>query len=454
MKPAIKGLWDNPRLLAAKILDEIERKESFADALLDSSLKKAPEMDERDRALATALLYGALRKRNALDSQIYRAYGRPLKKLHPSLLNILRIGAFQVLFMDKIPESAAVNEAVNAARALGHAKAAGLVNALLRKIALDGFVLPENADEIEKTALERGFPRWIIEKWEKDEGREGAFAMARAFAEEPPLFLRVNTSKISLVDAKKSLEGFKEVGEGRFAPDSLWISGGGDARRTSLLKDGLAFAQGQSSQLVSLLLGPQKGWKILDACSAPGLKAADLALMMGDSGKITALDIHPHRVKAIAEIARRLGLSSIEALCADASSFQNDELFNAALVDAPCSGLGVLSRNPEKRWRLSPEKIAHFPELQSGILSNAAKMVKSGGVLVYATCTSAREENEGVVRGFLDGNPAWELESAGRFVPKELVTPEGFMKTFPLGPPQSRGEHLDGFFAARLKRRD
>jgi 16S rRNA (cytosine967-C5)-methyltransferase len=440
------------RGLAATALDEIERRGAYADQYLDSLFRRMGKLDSRERGLVTALVYGVLRRRNLLDAAIQNVYGRPLKKLHPALHTILRVGAFQLLFLDRIPAPVAVSETVELAAGSGHAKARGLVNALMRKISSVGMGFPRPPGFDEKLGLENGFPSWIIEKWRTAEGEEGARMMAEAFGAIPPVFLRVDTEKLSREEALASLGETRESGCGEFSQQGIWLSGGGDLRELRLLREGLAVMQGQASQLVSLLVAPKPGMRVLDACAAPGLKTTHLASLMGDKGEILALDIHPNRVQTIEELAKKLGLKSIRPIVADAALAWDDNPFDAVLVDAPCSGMGVLSHNPEKRWRLTPKELAQLPELQRRILENTAKMVKPGGVLVYATCTTAREENEEMVEGFLTGNPSFEIEPAAAFIPAALVTAEGYMRTFPRPQAVSPSGHLDGFFAARMRR--
>jgi 16S rRNA (cytosine967-C5)-methyltransferase len=440
------------RSLAANALDEIERRGAYADQFLDSLFRREKGLDPRERGLVTALVYGVLRRRNLLDAAIRNAYQRPLKKLHPALLTILRTGAFQLLYFDRIPAPVAVSETVELAVRSGHAKARGLVNALMRKISSVGMGFPRPEGFDERIGLETGFPAWIIEHWRLQEGEEGAKLMAEGFGAVPPVFLRVDTGKISREEALASLGEKKEAGPGDYSPQSIWLCGGGDLRELDLLKKGLAVAQGQASQLVSLLLAPVPGWRMLDACAAPGIKATHLASLMEDKGEIIALDIHPGRVNMIGELAGKLGLGSIKPLLSDAALYRDDALFDGVLVDAPCSGLGVLAHNPEKRWRLTPAELSGFPPLQERVLENAAKMVKPGGVLVYATCTTARAENEEAVKAFLGGNPSFALESAAGFISPRLVTAEGFVKTFPSPPAASPGGYLEGFFAARMRR--
>lgn len=440
------------RSLAAKALDEIERRGAYADQYLDGLFRRERALDPRERGLVTALVYGVLRRRNLLDAAIKNAYQRPLKKLHPALLTILRTGAFQLLYFDRIPAPVAVSETVELAARSGHAKARGLVNALMRKISSVGMDFPRPEGFDERTGLETGFPAWLVGHWRLQEGEEGAKLMAETFGAVPPVFLRVDTRKISREEALTSLGETKEYGPGEYSPQGIWLCGGGDLRELELLKKGLAVAQGQASQLVSLLLAPAPGWRILDACAAPGIKATHLASLMEDRGEIVALDIHPGRVSMIGELAGKLELRSIKPVLSDAALYKDENPFDAVLVDAPCSGLGVLAHNPEKRWRLTPAELAGFPPLQERILANTAKMVKPGGILVYATCTTAREENEEAVKAFLKENPAFSVESAAGFISPRLVTKEGFVRTFPRPPASSPGGYLEGFFAARMRR--
>ena len=443
------------RTLALEALEALERRDAFAEAVLNGLLSRHPSLAPRDRGLVSHLVYGVLRWRNRLDAHIAAAATRPLAKVQPRVLQVLRLGVYQILFLDRVPNRAAVSESVELARRAGLAHAAGFVNAVLRNAAALGADLPPADDPAERAALEFGCPRWLVEAWTAEYGQEGAVALCRAASRIPQLWLRVHTPRAARPEAIESLrqQGF-DAEEGEFGPEAVWVGAAGDPRAIDLVAAGRAVVQDQASQLIPHLVGPGRGWRILDACAGPGLKATHLAALGGGGTRITAVDIHPHRARMIQELAARLGLAGIEVEVGDARRFRSSEPFDAVLADAPCSGLGVLDRNPEAKWRLGPAELAVFPPLQLEILEGVAGSVRPGGLLVYATCTTARAENEGVVASFLSRRPDFRLERPveGPASRPELVSPGGYFRTFP-GPSAMEGTGaLDGFFGARLRR--
>lgn len=437
------------RRAAMRILKDLESRTAFAEPLLDGALSRA-EADPRDKALCTSLVYGVLRMRSGLDLHVAAASGRPVSKIDPKTLALLRIGAYQLLYMDRVPNHAAVDSAVKAARESGIAHASGFVNAVLRRIA-EGVALPVPESEAERIAFLHPVETWLAERWIAEFGPVGANLMAAATCAEPPLFLRLDPRTKTRGEWLDEISRDLEAGPGEFATDSIWVRGGGDPRSIPAVAKGLAFVQGQTSQLIAPMVEPKPGQRILDACAAPGMKTLHLATLMGGKGEIVALDVHAHKVKKLGETAVGHGFRNIKAVLADATEFQDDAGFDSALVDAPCTGLGVLARNPERKWRLDPEDPARLAALQAAILANAARLVKPGGVLVYATCTTSPEENDSVADGFLASHTDWSEAPAP--LPKGLSDPKGRLKTWPREWDGSPGGHLDGFFAARFRRR-
>ncbi len=441
------------RLFALTVLDDLERRDRYADAALDAALRRAPGLGPADRALASHLVYGVLRWKNRLDAHLARASARPLSRTHPKVLQVLRLGAYQILFLDRVPDRAAVHTAVDLARGAGHAHAAGFVNAVLRRVARDGPEPPPARDRVDQLSLLYGCPRWLVERWLGEHGRGGAELLCRAASRVPARWLRVRGPAGPAV-AKLRAAGLAAE-PGAFAPGAVRVDGGGDPRQWPLLADGRAVVQDQASQLVVHFLGPRPGERILDACAGPGIKTTQLAEAVGQGGHVTAVDVHPHRARAVARLARQTGATNVDAAAADSRSFAFPAAFDRVLVDAPCSGLGVLARNPDAKWRRGPGDLERFPALQAALLHNLAAAVRPGGVLVYATCTTLATENDGVVDAFLEAHPAFTPAS-----PPDcgvqwdgLVDGRGRLRTFP-GPLDGTGpEELDGFFAARLLRK-
>ncbi len=442
----------NPRSVAVAVLEQVARRQAYADAALDAHLRRHPSMPPRDRALAAQLVYGVLRWQNRLDAHLARASSRPLGKIHPTVLTILRLAAYQILLLDRIPTRAAVHEAVEETRRrrLGHAS--GFVNAVLRSLARQGPDLPLPEAPAERLALRFGCPTWIVERWLDEWGEAGAERLCRAASRGPETWLRVWGDRAEALDRLRA-EGV-EAGPGRYAPQAVWVRFQGQPRDLPLVREGRAVVQDQASQLVADVLAPRPGWRVLDACAAPGLKTLQIAERVGQGGRVLALDLHPHRARGVGELVRGLGLPNVGVVAADAASPPAAREFDAVLVDAPCSGLGVLSRTPEAKWRRTAEKVEDLPGLQARILRGVADLVRPGGILVYATCTTLRAENEGVIGAFLADRSDFRVDPppAGDAPWARFVTAEGFLRTFPEGVGEPGPQALDGFFAARLRR--
>lgn len=453
-RPALK-IAETPRSLALEVLDKIAKTSGYSDIVLDACLKNASTLDQRDKSLAGNLAYGVLRWQNLLDAHIEQVSNLPLRKIKPRLLWILRMGAYQLFFLNRIPHRAAVNETVNLARNSGFFHAAGFVNAVMRKLSSVDHRLSLPKHPAARFSLLFGCPVWIVELWLKEHGVEGTEAMLGQLSRIPSRWLRIDSRKINMDRAVAELEASGiEAYPGAFAPEAILIKYSGDLRDIPMIVKGQALVQDQASQLIAHMLAPKPGWKILDACAAPGLKATHLAQLAGDETKVVALEIHGHRARAMAETCEKHGFKNVEIIVGDALDYKAEFLFDAILADAPCSGLGVLNRNPEAKWRLDPEKMKSLPKLQCNILLNLADSLKVGGVLIYSTCTSSRAENDGVIECFLAQRSDFRLERPpmGEFDFGDLVSSDGFLKTYPRAMEDDESRALDGFFGARLKK--
>ncbi|HXV22156.1 MAG TPA: 16S rRNA (cytosine(967)-C(5))-methyltransferase RsmB [Desulfuromonadales bacterium] len=444
----------DPRQLAFDILNRVEAG-AFSDLALDAVLVREREMDPRDRGLLTELVYGVLRQRGPLDFVLARFCSQPLAKVEPKVLNLLRLGAYQLLFLDRVPAPAAVDETVEAARRAGLARATGFINGILRSLlrARDGKALPDPAgDPLSYLEHALSLPGWLASRWLAELGREEAFALADALRQPAPFALRVNTLR---TDREAFLEGLARTGfeavPTSFAPEGVIVAGRG-AKRLPGADEGWFQVQDEASMLIPHLLAPLAGERILDACAAPGGKTTEIAALTEGRARILALDIHPKRVALIAAGARRLHSSGIETRCWDLTAppeFLPPGSFDRVLVDAPCSGLGVLRRNPEIRWRRTEAEIRQMATLQQTILRNVAGLVRPGGVLLYSLCTLTPEETEGVVAAFLDGHPEFVREDLRTIFPEwlELFDDQGALRTFP-----HRHGGMDAFFAVRFRK--
>lgn len=468
----------SPREIAVAILDRIDRTGGYAEPLLDAAISSEPHLGTHDRGLLTELVYGTLRMRGRMDWIVARLYKGNAADLKPPLPNILRTGLYQILFTDRIPPFAAVNEAVVIAKRECPA-AAGLVNALLRNAIRekDGMVWPDMARDPGKAiSICHSHPRWLVERWLDLYGIDETIAICKANNTVPPLTLRVNRLKASRDEAIASLATDGIAAERtRWSPDGLSLSGSAAGlRETSAFRDGLIRFQDEASQLVARLVAPQPGKRVLDLCSGWGGKTMHLAALMHNRGELTAVDLHPGKLKLLAAEALRLGVTITAIHAGDAAALPRDfrHAFDRVLLDAPCSGLGTLRRNPEIRWRISPSAPEAAASLQKRLLESASACVKPGGRLVYSVCTLTPEENASVVevlrakgrdlrlseeRGgdaSIPPAPSGEDAPQGGFrhvspeVPPELVSDDGFFRTFP------HRHGMDGFFAAVFTRQD
>jgi len=423
-------------------------------------------MASADRRLATELVYGTLRWRGRLDFVLASALDRELESIEPLVLTALRMGAYQILFSDRIPDTAAVDEAVRCTRALGVERATGLVNATLRRVAREnGETAFPSWQEDSLGHLEHALsvPNWIAQRWLADYGAD-AMLLAEACNQPPPHTIRVNPregSRDELIEALR--EEFPEARACALASRGIVLGRSGDAGRDPLFREGRYTVQDEASQAVVDLLALEPHHRVLDVCAAPGTKTTAIAEELSGSGSVLALDRHAGRLRLVAQGARRLGLPGISTLVRDATlpladlplaadqpSAPEGPAFDRVLVDAPCSGLGALRRNPDARWRVRESDPGRLAAIQSNLIEEAARVVSPGGSLVYSTCTVLREENEEVVEGFLAGHPDFQAAAPASLPPAlaAVADAKGFIRC------QPHINDTDGFFAARLERKD
>lgn len=442
---------NNPRSIAVDILNCVDETGSFAEPILDSYLKRDIFNNIQDRRLLTELVYGTLRMRGCLDWIIGCLYSGSPQSLDPGIKNILRTGLYQLMFTDRIPDFAAVDEAVKITKKKYPGRS-GLVNAILRNaIRKKGEIEYPGIDKAPSShiSIVHSHPLWLVERLLKIFGVEETIKICRANNETPPLTLRVNRLKTDRDEILKALsdKGFTAQ-PAQLSPDGIILSHPPvPVREIKYYKMGHIQIQDEASQLISGLVNPKPGEKILDICAGVGGKTTHMAEMMRNKGTILALDINRKKIEALKEMSKRLGATIIDTLVADATPEPPKNLhgkFDRALVDAPCSGLGTLRRNPEIKWRLLPEDLKSFPPLQKRILKKACKYLKSGGTLIYSTCTITPEENEEVVAAFLSDNPGFEKVRPSASISEELIDNEGFFRTFP------HRHTTDGFFGAVL----
>ena len=444
---------ETPRDLALKALNRLTRSPGFSTTVLEPVFRANRDLDYRDRAFVSQLVQGVLRWRLRLDWIIGQAAHFPLRKIDPSVLDLLRLALYQILFLDRVPQSAAVNEAVKQAKARFPVHIASFVNGLLRSICRnrEGLVYPNPvADPIRYLSVYHSYPPWLVEKWISELGAERAEALLEAGNRPPPLVVRVNRLKTERGALIKRLE---EEGLGarptRYSPLGVMIEGlRGRVDQLTAFREGLFQVQDEGAQIASFLLAPDPGSSVLDLCAGLGGKTGHLAEIMDNRGRVVALDTNRNKLVSLASGARRLGIQIIHPLVGDATTDVSAFLrssFHGILVDAPCSGLGVLSRHPDGKWLRDREGIQRLALLQGALLQGGAGMVRRGGKVLYVTCTISREENEGVVEGFLKTHPHMSLENLKDQAPSwalDLVDEMGFLRTFP------HLHGMDGFFAA------
>ena len=448
MSPVLKaGPVSQARYEALRILVRVEQDKAFADIVLEHALDLA-RLDARDNALCTEIVYGTLRWRRHLDWRLAPHLNRPLAKVDPWVRALLRLTAYQLLFLDRVPRWAAVDEAVSIARLKSTQPGpAEFVNAVLRALTRAGAPPPLPALPVEALATRLSFPDWLASRWIARYGPAEAEALMTAMNERPPVIVRANALRVSREDLARRLRD-EELAETRptaLAPEGLVVLRG-HVVQWRAFNEGWCTIQDEASMLIARLLDPQPDELVADACAAPGTKATHMAELMRNRGKILAMDPHAGRLKLLARAAARLGATIIEAHMGPVTSFAPrwKARCDRALVDAPCSNLGVLRRNPEVKWRRTQDDLARLPEKQHEILTAAASLVRPGGRLVYATCSLEPEENEGVVAAFLEQHVGWRVDSPADF--PVAPDPGGFIRCVP------HVHGTDGFTAIRLRR--
>jgi 16S rRNA (cytosine967-C5)-methyltransferase len=445
---------------ALRILARVDRGGAYADILLDREQGRFP--DPRDRALLTELVMGTLRRRGTLDHALSSHLSKPIGRTDAAARNALRLGAYQLFYM-RVPERAALHETVEAAKEMRGERIGGLVNAVLRAVLRSGkaLSLPREAGA-ERMAVELSAPRPLVEALARSLGEAEAASFLAASLDPPPFVVRANPFRTSR-EALLSRLAARGLGPSpcRYAPDGLLLAEPGGVHADPGFRSGEYLVMDEGAQLIAPLLAPAAGEELLDACASPGGKATQLAALAGGSARVVAADL-PRRTRALRETVSRLGARGIEVVAHDFSAGPlpaTCEKFDGILVDAPCTGMGVVRRNPDAKWRFDPADPARLARLQLAILSGAWPSLRPGGLLVYCTCSPLREENEDVVRAFVAATPGAAVAPGGgpgppgrpgpRAAwpgPPDAWTPEGFVRLYP------HRHGTDGFFAALLLR--
>ncbi|HEX7534794.1 MAG TPA: 16S rRNA (cytosine(967)-C(5))-methyltransferase RsmB [Syntrophales bacterium] len=444
-------MMKTPRHMAVEILDSVEEDGAYAEPLLDASLSAHPQAKLPDRRLITEIVYGTLRMKGHLDWIIERLYRGRFDSMDVSIKNILRTGLYQLVFTERIPDFAIVDEAVEITKKMRR-RGSGLVNAILRNFIRkkEQITYPEaGKDPALNISIVHSHPLWMVRKWIEMFGVEETAVLCRANNQAPPITVRVNTLTTSRERTKEELseQGF-EVKETVFSSDGLIISSPTmSVRETDCYSLGRIQVQDEASQLMGRLVSPKPGENVLDICAGMGGKTTHLAAIMENRGSILALDISKKKIDDLCKNASRRAAAIVDTHVGDAREKPGKafiESFDRILIDAPCTGLGTLRRNPEIKWRTLPADAEKCSVLQKAILENAAAYLKRGGSLIYSTCTITEEENDQVIEDFINRHPDFICIRPPDKINSSLVDDHGYFRSYP------HRHSTDGFFGAVL----
>lgn len=451
-----------PRELALDILVKVAKSGAYSNIQLNRSLQDSG-LSRADAALATELVYGTIGRQATLDYWLGKFVAKGLGKLEVWVHQLLRLSAYQLLFLDRIPVHAAVNEAVTIAKRRGHAGISGMVNGVLRSIDRGrGELVPDKIEAATRAAtlaLRHSYPVWLVERWMDTYGPETTEAILASGNEHPHASIRANTIVVGRDELLRELrESGLEAVPSKVAPSGIVVTGGGNMADTDGFRLGRWSLQDESSMLVAEVVAPKAGMKVLDCCAAPGGKSAHMAELMEGKGKVWANDLHAHKRELITAQTERLKLRNVEAVTGDAAALSQrfaESSMDAVLLDAPCSGFGVIRRKPEIKWNKTEGDISEIAALQRQLLNEVCGLVRPGGTLVYSTCTIEKEENERQIASFLAEHPEFELDPDWPDAITNRLRDDGLIVGDFAGELQILPQHYgsDGFYIARMKRR-
>lgn len=442
---------DKAREVALKTLYRINNEGAYSNIALDEEISKnAQKLNAKDIGLISEIVYGVITWKLTIDEIIKKYSKIRLKKISPWILDILRLSIYQIVFLDKIPKSAAVNEGVNLAKRYGHRSSSGFANAILRKVEKQDYEDFKNIkDEKERLSKQYSMPLWIIEEL-MGEGLELEKIEEICISSNirPKVSIRINTLKTNKEELKHILENENIKATDGILKDFLVLDKAKNIEKLESFKNGLFTVQDEAAGLTSLILDPKKGESILDACSSPGGKTTYIAQLVENEGQIIAFDIHEHRTRLVEQNAKRLGVNIIETKVQDASKFEEKYVnkFDKILLDVPCLGIGVLKRKPDIKWQKKKEDVKEISEIQYKILENCTKYLKPKGELVYSTCSILKEENENLIKRFLQKNKEFKLEKIENIEEeffKKYLKNEQFLQVY-------QNKKTDGFFICKL----
>lgn len=448
------------RDLALEVLIKVDKEKSYSNLQLNQSLQKI-DLSRADISLATEIIYGTIQRLNTIDWILQPFLKTKINKLDNWVKNLLRISIYQIWYLDRVPDHATVNEAVNIAKIRGHKGITGMVNGVLRNIIRnkDSISFPENLNQTARIALEHSHPEWVVQHFVKDFGIDQAEEICRVNNLPPFHSIRVNTLKISreeMIDhLKKELGEEVEINPSKLSKQGIRIKGGGNLAHTDWYKNGYISVQDESSMLVADVLNAMPDMTVLDAAAAPGGKTTHIAEKMNDKGRIIAVDLHKHKIKLIEEQQKRLDLHIIDTFNSDARNIKDHygQIFDRILLDVPCSGLGVIRRKPDLKWSKTEADIHKLQHIQGEILEAVSTLLKPGGVLVYSTCTLVQEENEQLIKSFINRHQEFKLDTSlpsllSQELKEKVDASDGMIQILP------QHFHTDGFFISRLVKRN
>jgi 16S rRNA (cytosine967-C5)-methyltransferase len=442
----VTTIYAGPRGTAVKILNRVERTDSYLDKLLDAELRTSDTSDV-DKSLLAEIVHGVVRWQGRLDWILNGFTHGNFSKSEVNVKNALRVSLYQILFLTHVPHYAAVNEAVEFIKHIRGPKLADFVNAVLRNIirTIDGIHYPKEEDDpTQYLAVYYSHPQWMVRRWLQRFERQELEKLLAANNEIPGLTLRINKLKIQPSEFLTLLDNKNVSYQGSSLIDYfLKVRSLSGISQMNIFQNGYFSIQDESAALPVLLLDPRPGERIVDLCAAPGGKTTYIAELMKNEGSIIAVDKYESKLKLIQTSCARLGITNVELRIADATELELPPV-DKILLDAPCSGLGVLRKKPDIKWKRQPEDIVRLTGIQSRLLENAVRLLRPGGVIVYATCTTEPEENILLIRSFLDRHPDFRLDPASPFVNKAVVAEDGSIQTFP------HRHQVDGSFAVRL----
>ena len=437
----------NCRKLAVKILNRVLNEGAYSNIILSKELNEV-ELNDKDKALLTEIVYGVLRRRRTLDV-IIANFVKDIKLMDKNILNILRVAIYQMNFLDKIPTYAACNEAVEEAKEVSESDSK-LVNGILRSFTKNPDDINVPGNKIDEYAYKFSFEPWMIRLLIKQYGENSAKKIMSGLNNVPKVSIRVNELNSDYDEVYDKLEEMEyDISEGVICPEAINIKGGKSIENNPLFKEGKITVQDESAMLVAPLLDLQEGMNVIDLCSAPGGKTTHISEILGNTGKVLAFDLHESKLGLIKENCDRLGITNVETCAGDATKL-NAELVASSdrvLIDVPCSGLGIIRKKPEIKWNKKRNDLREIIPVQREIMNNAWQYLKQGGVMIYSTCTLNKEENEENIEWFVNTHKDCEVKRI--FVGKQdnlVYSREGYLTVMP-------NENMDGFFIAKLEKR-